>query len=437
MLRRHIAKHLRTTAPRHLLSSSSLRQISTAPSNPPDEELVPDETVFDNIFLRDACTCPSCVDPSSKQKSFSTAQLPTDTYIKSRRAVADPEHCVEITWGASTQPDHVSRYPVSQLKTFGSPVLRFSKHWDFARPEIFWHQKTLKENLVVREYKDYLENEEALDDVVLGLYSSGLAFVKGAPAAEKDADGEIVVEKVARKIGYIKETFYGTSWNVRSIANAKNIAYTSVNLPLHMDLLYYESPPGIQLLHCIENSAQGGESVYADSFRAAYLILERDPAAFFALATFPITFHYDNDGYHYMHTRPLIELDPYYKEGHPSLPRARIKCVNYSPPFQGPFEHMISRSSLEKHTDLTQQGEFRQFLRAYRMFEDIINDRREQYEEKFAPGDIALFMNRRVLHSRREFKVPTDSEQQFGRWLKGTYLDIDSFYSKLRGTSGL
>ena len=30
-----------------------------------------------------------------------------------------------------------------------------------------------------------------------------------------------------------------------------NIAYSPVQLHFHMDLDYYESPPGLQLLHCI------------------------------------------------------------------------------------------------------------------------------------------------------------------------------------------
>ncbi|RLO10614.1 hypothetical protein DYB28_010015, partial [Aphanomyces astaci] len=39
-----------------------------------------------------------------------------------------------------------------------------------------------------------------------------------------------------------------------------NIAYTSERLKLHLDLAYYESPPGLQLLHALRYDAtvQGG-----------------------------------------------------------------------------------------------------------------------------------------------------------------------------------
>ena len=37
-----------------------------------------------------------------------------------------------------------------------------------------------------------------------------------------------------------------------------------------MDLLYMREPPGLQLLHCIENTCQGGESFFADTFTALH-----------------------------------------------------------------------------------------------------------------------------------------------------------------------
>ncbi|KAK9461333.1 uncharacterized protein V1516DRAFT_695974 [Lipomyces oligophaga] len=395
---------------------------------------------FDNVFLRDTCTCSICVDPSSGQKHFSTGEIPLDVHPKST-TFDKADDSVTITWTAAGTPDHVSRYSTHFLEQYSSPLLRYNAHWKFDVPELLWNQQNLGPALVRRDYADYLEDDRAFADIVLALYSCGMAFITGAPAAEKALDGEIVVEKIAQKIGYIKQTFYGKSWDVISIPDAKNIAYTSVNLPLHMDLLYYESPPGIQLLHCISNNAEGGESVYADCYNAASYIYNNDLEAFKVLCSFPIVFHYDNDGHKYMCTRPLIELDPFYQQLHPLMPPYRIKCMNYSPPFQAPFEHFISQSDLEQN-DLTENGEFRKFLHAYKLFESIIHSPSEQYEEKFEPGVIALFMNRRVLHSRREFKLATTKQETqdlllSGRWLKGTYLDIDSFYSKLRVLSAL
>jgi hypothetical protein len=61
----------------------------------------------------------------------------------------------------------------------------------------------------------------------------GLCFVRGVP---KDSTGK-TLEKAAEKFGPIQETFYGRSWDVVAKKNAENIAYTQLNLNLHMDLL--------------------------------------------------------------------------------------------------------------------------------------------------------------------------------------------------------
>ncbi|KAK9367153.1 hypothetical protein V1509DRAFT_627788 [Lipomyces kononenkoae] len=397
-----------------------------------DNQISFKHTTFENVFLRDACSCSECVDPSTQQRRFSTGQIPLDIHPKSVTQTENEEY--KITWTAKEADDHVSVYSQNRLEQLASSSWRYNSRWQFARDTVLWDAATLRGTLVSRLYDEYMNDDLAFKDVVLGLYSTGLAFLRNAPAR---VDSEVLVEKVARKIGYIKETFYGTSWDVVSLPDAKNIAYTSENLPLHMDLLYYESPPGVQLLHCITNRADGGESVYVDSFYAAYELLATDPVSFYSLTRFPVTFHYRNDGYHYAYTRPVIELDSFYKKPTPEHPPVRIKSINYSPPFQAPFEHFVTQDEgVERKLD------FREFIRALNTFEKIIHEPSHQFETKFRPGDVALFMNRRVLHSRRGFKLTSlteshDNDGNYGRWLKGTYLDIDSFYSKLRELSGL
>ena len=76
-----------------------------------------------------------------------------------------------------------------------------------------------------------------------------------------------VQAKLAETVGPIQETVYGRTWRVESVPDAENIAYTNHELELHTDILYYEAPPGIQLLHCIKQSTQGGENIFADAFQ--------------------------------------------------------------------------------------------------------------------------------------------------------------------------
>lgn len=179
-----------------------------------------------------------------------------------------------------------------------------------------------------------------------------------------------------------------------------------------MDLLYFESPPGLQFLHCVRNSAAGGESIFVDSFRAATAIQANSQMLFKSLTEFPVTYQYLNDGKHYSFTRPHIVMEPnsYHQE--------KISHVNWAPPFQGPLQVEVG------------SGKLRQYISAVKQFAKNIDDPMAQYDMKLAQGECAIFMNRRVLHSRKAFDAKSGE-----RWLKGTYVDIDAFDSVYRTLS--
>ena len=61
----------------------------------------------------------------------------------------------------------------------------------------------------------------------------------------------------------------GTIFDVVSTDNPINIAYSNIALDLHQDLPYYESPPGVQLLHCLKFSASVTGASTITSARAA------------------------------------------------------------------------------------------------------------------------------------------------------------------------
>jgi gamma-butyrobetaine dioxygenase len=189
-----------------------------------------------------------------------------------------------------------------------------------------------------------------------------------------------------------------------------NTSYTPQNLGLHMDLLYFANPPTIQLLHCLRNSVTGGSSIFTDSFHAATRVRLGTPSLFSNLATFPVTFHYQNAGEHYHYTRPTVELEEYsYRASR------RIININWSPPFQAPFEADIESPRL------------RAYLSSAKAFAKFIEAPESQFELILKPGECVIFNNRRVLHARRAFD-PSSGE----RWLKGAYIDGDPFQSRLR-----
>lgn len=384
---------------------------------------------FDNVFLRDSCTSPDSVDISTSQKSFTTASISRGLHVSEKPYVGDKdgEKTLFVKWQQGSNA-HDSAYTESFLKKALTLKSRFEGKF-FPEEKVYWRNKDLVPKLgdLKVDYNAYFAKDEVFKKVVNNLNQYGLSFIENVEDPLKDPKLDAMkpenehlwpVSKLAHRFGYIKKTFYGVLFDVKNEKNAKNIANTNVFLPLHMDLLYYESPPGLQLLHFIQNTTLGGENIFADSFAAGYHIRDTDPAAYEALKKVPITYHYNNNNEYYYYLRPLIVEDPYVKNFTNGEPQ--IKEVNYAPPFQGPFElHVTSSEDAEL---------WQNFLRGMRLFEDFINDPNNTYEVKLPEGSCVVFDNRRVLHSRNQFSDSNGGD----RWLMGTYVDGDSYRSKLR-----
>lgn len=387
---------------------------------------------YRTLFLRDACRSEACVDVSTSQKTFSTGDLteqqttPKSVSVSSGASTGTSTLHIEWADGHKSQYseeflaqhcDWKSRAAYRKIDTSRDWVA-----WESENSEQLWkHVTKVSFSDFVKSANQNQDQNAAYRDTLNSLNRNGIAIVNNIPEGEIDPSTQRPwVETIAQRIGYIKETFYGRSWDVKSVHDAKNVAYTSVYLPVHMDLCYYESPPGIQLLHVIENSARGGESLFADAYAAAKYVLKCDPEAYDALTKVPLTYHYENAGQHYYYARPVIEEDPSTPVD-PATGRKGIKVMNYSPPFQGPFDAVATESDFDTAT-------VNAFMRGLKMFESFANAPENLIHHKLEPQSCVLMMNRRLLHGRTQFMPTKDGR----RWLKGTYLDLDAFYSALR-----
>ena len=196
-----------------------------------------------------------------------------------------------------------------------------------------------------------------------------------------------------------------------------NIAYTSVHLKNHMDLAYYESPPGFQLLHALrfDESVRGGESTFVDVFAVAEAFRRRHPKHFATLCRVPATFmkrHLTREKATMLeYQRPHIQVNH----------RDEVVAVHWSPPFEGPLRVAFH--------------EVMPYYDAYRLFHELVEGREHCYEFKLSEGDTVIFNQRRVLHGRRQFTPCSDGV----RHLQGTYLNIDDAicrYNVLRSRFG-
>jgi alpha-ketoglutarate-dependent taurine dioxygenase len=360
---------------------------------------------LDYAHLRDSCTCPRCVDPSTKQRNIQTTQLPLDIQPHSYEF---KDGSLLLQWNndiSGFDKDHTSVYSKQQLaalcpKSHSTPSDKYRIHWD---------RELFEMNSRKIDWNDYINNEELFAECMRDLSRYGLVILSGVPESRD------MVEKVATRMGPLRNSFYGETWDVRSVPQPKNVAYTDQFLNFHMDLLYMRDPPGYQLLHCLRNSCSGGESLFSDAFRAAEYFHSKSRGEFRTLSSFEVNYGYNNMNQSYANSWPTFELLPESKRG---SDRMGLDHVNYSPPFQAPFRRTGDRDWNRK---------YREYVKAAGKFAQIIEDPAYMYEFKLNPGDCVIFENRRVVHARRAFDTSSGE-----RWLAGAYVDEDAVRSKFR-----
>ncbi|KAK3185639.1 hypothetical protein K4F52_005504 [Lecanicillium sp. MT-2017a] len=358
--------------------------------------------------IRDGCRCSACRDPSSGQKSFATPHIENAISIENVRQTdqglavvfggnsrAEPgsvrlgEHETTLSWEAVELALGVrSRHDADVPPPHTANVLRRTGvvHWD---------KDVLSREVRKIDYEEYMQGGEAMWDAVVDLCRFGIVFLKNVP---RDEDS---IVKITTRIANIRETFYGRTFDVVAKPNAENVAYTSGYLGLHQDLLYLAPPPKIQILHCMDNSCEGGESLFSDADRVGRLMWSfKDTHAVRTLAKMAVPYAYNKNGYNYEHFRPLINVDA----------QDNYRNVFWSPPFQGRF---------------SPRWNIRPFLSPARLFEELINEEDAVYKAKMQPGECVLFDNIRVMHGRTAFDAAGGS-----RWLRGAYIAEEDFRSK-------
>jgi len=201
--------------------------------------------------------------------------------------------------------------------------------------------------------------------------------------------------------GYVRETNYGRLFEVRTEVNPTNLAYTGLGLQAHTDNPYRDPVPTMQVLHCLQSSAEGGENMVVDGFAAALKLREEKEQYFDVLADYCARFEYNGDATVSLASRrPMIELSP---DG--ELIAVRFNNRSLAAVTDVPFEKMGI------------------YYEAYRCFGDIISNPAMEVMFRLKPGDAFVVDNTRVLHARKGYSG------EGTRWLQGCYADKDGLRS--------
>lgn len=182
---------------------------------------------FSYKWLRDSCPCAESIHPSTRQKLHRTTDAIKDAEPKSVSADIDG---LRIEW----QSGHKSFYPTEYLARYSTFGRLTAFHHDVRQQPWNLTKISANEQLFV-PYESFRTDSGRLT-AMTQLERDGLVFIQNVPNAET-ASETCELRQVAEALGEIRNTFYGPLWDVKNVKNSRNIAYTNLDLGLHMDLL--------------------------------------------------------------------------------------------------------------------------------------------------------------------------------------------------------
>ncbi|XP_072236135.1 gamma-butyrobetaine dioxygenase [Leuresthes tenuis] len=354
-----------------------------------------DHSLYPFTWLRDNCQCPLCTLQSARARLLLLSDLNVHTGVDAVEITNDNK--VSLVW-----PDqHISVFDAEWLKKrCFSPTARQAMQEELFLNERYYFDSKLR--IPTADYQEVLHDDKAALAWLLALRRVGIVYLKGAPAEQGQ------VARLAERIGYLRLTFYGHTWQVQDKPMANNVAYTSGKLSLHTDYPALHFAPGVQFLHCINQAVKGGESEVVDGFHMAEQLQREDPEAFRTLTSLHIDFTDTGTDYcdfMLQSKKRIIDVD---SEG-------RVVRINYN------------NATRESVLDLPLH-QVQRFYQALKAYVDIMNRPENVVTYVMEPGDIVTFDNWRLLHGRRSYVSRPDRL----RHLEGAYLDWDEVMSRLR-----
>ena len=327
---------------------------------------------FHALWLRDNCPCEECRHPSG-QRLLDTRRLPNDLTISS----AAENGTIDIAFSDG----HTARFDAAWLRDGWAAPARRRRLWDAA----------IQCELPVGRYDEVLAGGATLRDWLAAVDELGFAILTGGPTAPG------TVTRVAELFGYVRETNYGRLFDVRTVVDPTNLAYTGLGLGAHTDNPYRDPTPTLQLLHCLASSAAGGENTLVDGFRVA---ADLSPDHRGLLARYPLRFRFADADTELETEVPVLTL----------AVSGELAAVHYNTrsvqPIRVPDVHA--------------------YYEAYQAFGRMLEEPRYRIEFKLEPGDLFIVDNLRVLHGRTAY-APEAGE----RHLQGCYADRDGLRSRL------
>ena len=345
---------------------------------------------FHSIWLRDNSRDETTLSPQNQQKLITLNDIPKSLKISSLNLDGNE---IELVF----QPENKKvSFDVHWLleNNYDYKLANIKKGW--VNDKIVLWDRNMSSTLPIINFDKFIKSDFDLWKWLDKFLKYGFGKIIDGPE-KQDTLFELV-----KRFGYVRETNYGRKFEVRSIKNPSNLAYTSKGLEAHTDNPYRDPVPSLQILYSIENSATGGESVVVDGFNAALKLKDENLEMFNVLSTYNVSFQFSGEeGIFLKADKPMLEL----------APNGELKTIRFN-----------NRSTIIKNYIPFDAMEL--FYDAYRKFGEIISDKSMQFSFSLKPGECFIVDNTRVLHARNEYM------NDGNRWLQGCYSDKDGLLSK-------
>jgi alpha-ketoglutarate-dependent taurine dioxygenase len=366
--------------------SSAATRVSATPDTLTVEWSAGGVSEFASLWLRDNVR--EDRDPHSGQRLVDIADLPVQPRI---RATRFEDGSVRIEWQDEARPaDFDLAWLAAQAA--GGAALRPERN-----PRLWLEGARLdaRRDFAWLDLAAARADPRARLDWLTRLLQDGIAFLRAVPC-----EPSAILAAVA-PFGRVAETNYGLLFDVRSVPQPENLAYSDLGLGLHTDNPYREPVPGFQALHALVTSPEGGDSLFTDGWALAAQLRDTAPDAFRLLTGTALPFHYRSSDADLYAERPLIQLSC----------GGEVTAVHYNNRSIAPLK-LAARDAPA-------------FYAAYRRFAALLREPRLQLRLKLADGELVVFDNQRTLHGRTAF-----TSARYPRHLQGCYLTRDSVYSE-------
>ena len=348
-----------------------------------------EKSKFNFLWLRD--NCPTAHDKDSRHRMFNILNVSEN--LSPKKYTINSDGKLEIEW---SEGNHTSYFDPIWLRENCYTLKNKQK---YVSPYDLWNSSFQKDlGSINIEHDEIMNSDEGLIKWLELLHQKGIAIVKNTPTEKESAF------PVLNRISHTRETFFKTPFEVINIPKPNNSAYTAHGLRNHIDLPWFENPPGYQFLHCLINASKGGDSSAVDGFAVADYLRKNEKEIFETLVNVLLKFR-DKD---------------YTQESHRSFYAPAISLTK-DDDFNDIRFSVATMDALDCHPDVMEK-----VYKAHHRFGNLIHDDKFVVKFRLEAGDIFCFNNRRLLHGRTEFD-PNSGH----RHLQGYYMDRDEIIGRL------